>query len=339
MGKRVFDPAWVESVKQRYERLPSYQKPVIYSIAVERSRQELRSEIEAWFGQLSQIAQESLLPRLRSSENIQQAYNELAIGHALKQMGHELEHEKCIEGFTPDWFIHPQGTVPEFVVEGFTSNPPEDRVAELKKLDYLYGRLQEIPVGVTLLIRADGSTEMPDSHGSKKIKNAIEQWLTSGAPVVGGRITSDGYTFEVVQQNSSNPRVLCIGPPNLPANTFWVNANSLRKGIETKVRRYKYLGSKGIPLVIGVVPDFYSGLGYDDLEKVLFGEEAIEVTYERATGSVVGQRAIRQDNGLLKQIDPALSAVLRVAKEASMWKVQAIHNPEALNPLPSTTFQ
>ncbi|HEX6709327.1 MAG TPA: hypothetical protein VF068_03265 [Rubrobacter sp.] len=205
---------------------------------------------------------------------------------------------------------------------------------KLKRLDYWYGRLQEIPVGVTLLIRADGSTEMPDSRGSKRIKNTIEQWLTSGVPVVGDRLESDGYTFEIVQQNSSNPRVLCIGPANLPANTFWVNVNSPRKGIEAKVSRYKFLGSKGIPLVIGVVPDFYSGLGYDDLENVLFGEEAIEVTY-----NVEGQRAIRQDNGLLTKIDPSLSAVLWVAKEASIWNVQSIRNPEALNPLPSTAFQ
>jgi hypothetical protein len=162
--------------------------------------------------------------------------------------------------------------------------------------------------------------------------------LTSGTPIIGSYLTSGGFTFEVVHKNSSNQQVLCIGPVNLPTNTFWVNTRPLREGIKAKVKKYRALGYQGIPLVIGVVADFYSGLGHDDLENVLFGNEAVELAYERTTGDIVGQRAVRQDNGLLEQIDPALSAVLWVSQEAGVWKVQSIHNPRASNPLPIAAF-
>jgi hypothetical protein len=162
--------------------------------------------------------------------------------------------------------------------------------------------------------------------------------LTSGSPIVGSLLTSAGFTFEVVHENSSNQHVLCIGQVNLPTNTFWVNTSSLRESIREKVKKYKTLGNQGIPLVIGVVADFYSGLGHDDLESVLFGSESVEIAYEKTTGEIVGQRAIRQDDGLLEQTDPALSAVLWVSKVAGVWRAQSIHNPRASNSLPITAF-
>ena len=77
---------WVNYLKQRYERLPSYQRPVLYSIAVDKEKENLRLEIEDWVRDLPQAAKDKVIPRLRSPNNLQQAYNELAVGHTLKQL-------------------------------------------------------------------------------------------------------------------------------------------------------------------------------------------------------------------------------------------------------------
>jgi hypothetical protein len=138
---QVFDPAWIDNIKRRYGRLPHYDRPVIYSVAVDERYQALRTEIESWVSHLSMAAREKVIPKLRSSENFQQTYNELAVGHTLRRLGYELEYEKPVDGLTPDWFVHPRDRSPAFIVEAFTSNPPQDRVANLRKLSHLCGRL------------------------------------------------------------------------------------------------------------------------------------------------------------------------------------------------------
>ena len=335
---RVFSNEWVEGIKRRYERLPPYQRPVIYSIAVDKDRESLRSEIEAWVERLPSTSREKLIPRLRSPRNIQQSYNELAVGHTLIEFGYELEYEQQIDGLTPDWFVHSRGEAPAFVIEAFTANAPENRVADINKCGHLIARLHSIPVDVTLRINTDTTGALPDQRESKRIKDAVERWLTSDIPTIGSRMNLSGLTFEVVRKNSNNQHVLCIGPVS-SGHTFWVNTEPLKKNITDKVKKYRVLGSKGIPLVVGIVADFFTALSRDDLENVLFGDEAIQLLYEESTGDVVGQRTIRHDNGLFVEIDPALSAIMWVSREAGTWKAEAIHNPGAVNPLPLTTFE
>jgi hypothetical protein len=337
---QVFDPVWVENIKRRYERLPPYDRPVIYPIAVDEKREGLRTEIESWVEPLPVATRRKLIPRLRSSEHIQQTYNELAVGHTLRQLGYELEYERSIDGLTPDWFVHPRDEVPTFVVEAFTSNPPQDRVANSNKLNRLLGRLQQIPVGVVLRIRTNKVSEIPDQLESKRIKKGVEQWLMAGTPAVGNRMKFGGFTFEVVHKSADYQHVLCIGPVDLRnTNIFWVNANSLKEGIEEKVKKYNALKGVGTPLVIGVVADFYTGLDRDDLDNVLFGDEAVQIVYEKTTGNIVGQRLIRHANGLFEQTESALSAVLWVSREAGNWNAEAIHNSNASNRLPDTAFK
>ena len=158
------------------------------------------------------------------------------MGHALKQLGYELEYERQIAGITPDWYIAAKSDVPAFVVEVFTANPPEDRIAELKKWDYLYGRLQQIPVGVVLRIRTHPASAAPDQRGSKVITSALEQWLIPEKPRVGEHVSLNGITFEVVSKGANYEHVLCFGGGG-SANTFWVDTSSLRENIRQKVQR------------------------------------------------------------------------------------------------------
>jgi hypothetical protein len=333
----VFNSDWVDSIKQRYERLPSYQRPVLYSVAVDKKKENLRQEIEDWVKDLPQAARNKVIPRLRSPNNLQQAYNELAVGHTMKQLGYELEYEKQIAGITPDWYITKKGKVPPFVVEVFTANPPEDRIAELKKWDYLYGRLKEIPVGVVLGIRTHPTNAAPDQRRSKAITSALERWLISEKPRVGEHLSTNGITFEVLSRSAKYQHVLCFGGGG-PANTFWVDTSSLRENLRQKVKKYSVLGKQGIPLVVGIVADFYTGLSRDNLEDVLLGNEAFEISFEEHTGTVVGQELVRRNDGSLTRIDSVLSAVVWVSKEAGVWEANAIFNPRAANPLPDNTF-
>jgi len=333
----VFSSDWVDSIGQRYERLPSYQRPVLYSIAIDEEKENLRLEIEDWVRGLPQAAKKEIIPRLRSPKNLQQTYNELAVGHTLKQLGYELEYERQIAGITPDWYIAAKSDVPAFVVEVFTANPPADRVADLKKWAYLYGRLEQIPVGVVLRIRTHPASAAPDQRSSKEVTSALEQWLISEKPGVGEHVSLNGITFEVVSKGANCEHVLCFGGGG-SANTFWVDTSSLRENIRQKVKRYSVLGEHGIPLVVGVVADFYTGLSREDFEDALLGSEAVEITYEEPTGSVVGQKHVRRDDGVLTRIDPVLSAAVWVSKEAGVWKAEALFNPQAANPLPAKTF-
>jgi hypothetical protein len=184
---RVFDAAWVKDIEQRYERFPPNQRPIIYAIAVHEDRQPFRAEIEAWVGALSSTAKAKIIPRLRSPENIQQSYNELAVGHVFRELGYDLEYEKPFGDLTPDWFVSSKGAEPAFVVETFTANPPKSRTDDLKRLDHLLGRIHEIPVGVELNIRTN-LPETPKERESKEVKKEVERWLTSGSPAVGERL-------------------------------------------------------------------------------------------------------------------------------------------------------
>jgi hypothetical protein len=248
----------------------------------------------------------------------------LAVGHALRKLGYDLEYEKPFDDMTPDWLVSPRGAEPAFVVETFTANPPKSRTDDLKRLDHLLGRIHEILVGVVLNIHTN-LPKTPKERESKKIKNEVEWWLTSGSPAVGEQLRLEGFTFEIVAEGASYDHVLTIGPSS-PPGTFWVDANPLRKGVKEKVRKYKALGSTGIPLVVSVIADFYTGLNYEDFERAVLGSET-------------GQSYRRHNDGLLTQVDSALSAVLWVSKEVGVWRATVIHNPRATNPLSSSTFK
>jgi hypothetical protein len=304
---------------------------------VDKEKENLRLEIEDWVRDLPKAAKDKVIPRLRSPDNLQQAYNELAVGHTLNQLGYEPEYERQIAGITPDWYIASRGDVPAFIVEVFTANPPEDRIAELKKWDYLYGRLRQIPIGVVLGIRTHPASTAPDQRGSKVITSALEQWLISEKPEVGDHVSLNGIKFEVLSIGANYEHVLCFGGGG-SANTFWVDTSSLRDNIRQKVKKYSVLGEQGIPLVVAVVANFYTGLGLEDFEAALLGNEAVEITYDETTGSLVGQKPVRRDDGVLTRIDPVLSAAAWVSKEAGVWKAEAIFNPQAANPLPAKTF-
>jgi len=332
---QVFTDEWVRRIRSRYERLPSYQRPYIYSIATSDACQTMRAEIEEWIADLPQVSQKSLIRKLQSPENFMQTYHELAVGNILKRLGYQVEYEKSIADLTPDWYVQPRGEMPAFIVEVFTANISDIMSCKERQVRDLLGRLQRIPIGVVLRIKFYRTEVTLDPRLNKRITKKIQQWLTDNAPPVGAQLCLGGIIFEIIHRDVSYPNVRFIATGEI----FRVNPRPLLKNLEAKIRKYKKLFTEaGIPLVIAVVADPRTGLGLDDLVDVLFGQEAVEVFFEKSTGAIIGQGPTRMADGLLRKTIPELSAIVWVWEFLGEWRIKAVHNQKAVNPLPANAF-
>ena len=83
--------------------------------------------------------------------------------------------------------------------------------------------------------------------------------------------------------------------------------------------------------------DFFTGLGSDDLENVLFGQKVFDV-FNKFTGEVVSQTVSRKNDGLFVE-RPLLSAAIWGWKSYSdEWKMKAFINTVAQNPFSPNVF-
>jgi len=333
---QVFSEEWVQKIRRRYERLPDYQRPLIYLVATSDKFQTVRDEVEQWVGELPDDEQFKVIPRLRSSRRFTQTYHELVVGNILREFGYQAEYEKALNGLTPDWYVHPSSKrTPAFIVEVLDVNVSDTTNSEQRQIRALLGRLRSIPVGVVLGIELYRAKVTLDQKRNKMIAARIQQWLTDDVPPVGAQLSIDGIVFKIIHRDISYPSVRALAT----AGMFWVNPKALRDSLETKVHRYKDLATQAsIPLVIGVVADPQTGLDADDLWDVLFGQEVYEVTFEESTGAIVEGRPIRKANGLFRKASPALSATIWLWGASGEWQIRAVYNPNALNPLPVNAF-
>lgn len=330
---QVFSDKWKEEIKERYGHKPRFDRPVIYSVA---TNDELCSEIEEMATHLPVEAQARLLPRLRKSKGFREAYNELVAGYILrKRLDYEIEYERPICGLTPDWHVHSKGDVPAFFVEGFTINPSKATSDDEVRWNNLLGRLREIPINVILYIRLKSRTCPPNTTESKEIAREVGKWLAATANQVGERLTTHGISFENVGRNRNKARVAYMGP----ASTSFVNTERLRQAIKVKAKKYQDLAALGTPLAVSIVPGFLSGYDLEDLQDLLWGSQSVSFSFDESAGEVVDLVPFRKDNGLMKTLRPAVSAVLWIVRKERDWSITAVYNPNAENPLPLRTFQ
>jgi len=327
---QVFTDEWVAQLKERYGTRPAYQKPRNYFLAVEDYNQGIRLRIEEWVAALPAPVHHNLIQRLRSPKNFIHTYHELVVGDLLRRKGFDLEYEKEKDGLTPDWFVRAKGGIPAFVLEVFTSDLSLNRSSEQKQIRQLRSRLEEIPVGVALHVRSERLNVSVDDRRCKDISDRVRRWLMENEPSEGAQLELDEFTFHVARVNKQYPNVQPIGP----STAFAVNRESLRKNLHAKIKKYrKVVKDRALPLVIGVIADFGTGLTLDDLETELQGRIVDNIITD-STGMVVGREINKMDDGLFT-MEPFLSAVVwveRVASEA--WVMKAIHNTSAMNALP-----
>lgn len=331
----VFTDEWVQKIRRRYKQYPDYQKPWLYTVAISNKLETVRNEIEEWVNWLPQSDQSKVIKNLQS-KNFIQTYHELAVGSILKRLGYQVEYEKKIDNnLTPDWYAHPNKGRHAFIVEIFTDNRSETTEKHDKQENDLLGRLQQISIDVALNINFDLAKVALDQQKNKIISKKVQQWLTNNDPPIGAQLDSSGIVFEIFDRDRNYPNLQYVSS----TDAFWIDTESLRKNIETKINKYKVLAKeKGIPIVVGIVVDPKTGLSLKSLQDVLLGEREVIVTFEKTPGSVVKQEQKRRQNGLFK-INEALSAAIWMWKDDfGKWRIKTIYNPFAKNPLPTNTF-
>ena len=327
----VFTDGWISQIRKKHEQRQGL-RTYLYLLATKDEHQTTRAEIENWINGLPEIIRSKLISRLRSSKNHIQTYNELAIGSVLKQLGYQLEYEKPLSGHTPDWYVHPKGDIPAFIVEVFTANPSNEWTAQRRQKIDLVKRLEQIPIDVTMNIRFRGNMAL-DQHQNKIIATKIRKWLEDDNPPVGTQISLTGIIFKITYRGRGFPHVT-LGFFDI----FRVNSKSLRGKIKDKIDNYKdLLQEVRIPYVISIVPNPLTGLEQDNFIDVLFGQEIINLAVDKASGIIAGQRSERNSNGLFL-IGPSLSAVIWSWKSQGNWNFKAAHNTNATHPLPLDTF-
>jgi hypothetical protein len=333
---KVFTEEWVAQLEKRYGRLPEYQRPVIYTVATGDHNQPVRLKIEDWLVDLAlqPAVERELIRRLRSPEHFIHTYHELIFADILQRRGFALEYEKQMDGLTPDWFVGAKSEIPAFILEVFTANISDTRNSERHQISQLRSRLQEIQVGVALDIHSEKLIVELDNRRSRGIATKVRNWLVN-MPPVGAQLEVDEFTFEIVHYNSNYNSVQPIGP----VSTFMVNSQPVRINFQEKISKYRKVATENrLPLVVGVIADFYTGIGFDDLEIIVLGRTTEEILYDEETGKAIGREITRTKDGLFAK-EAALSAVIWAERlSADQTSVRAIHNPTATNPLPEGTF-
>lgn len=320
---QVFTEEWVDKIRRRYEA--ALVKPALHNVAVGDRNREVRAQIEAWVELLPEEVQPKVIDLLRNPSRFIHTYNELAVGTLLSTDGFRVHYELRIEGLTPDWLIEELTGPVRSIVDVFTANPSADQQSEEVQLQELRNRLQRIRIPVALIVEIDGHKVELASGQSQKIARRVEEWL-SEEPGIGEKLRTEGLGFEVLDYNPDYSGLQLAGP----STGGWVRSDPLRGNILKKVARYKRLG---MPIVVAVVPDFYTGLDLDDLMDVLLGQRVLEVTQESATRDVFVQRASRKNNGLFVKL-PQLSAVMWVWQPSrGKWESVPVHNPHAATPI------
>lgn len=318
----VFTREWIQSVEKRYGQRPRSLKSWPYLIATDNGFSSIRQQIENWVAGLPEAARAKMIPNLLSSDNFWHTYHELVIGAFLKGLGLEADFEKQFGQQTPDWFARSKDCSQSFIIEVFTVNVSESADSENTKLDELTRRLGEIHLDFLIWISCDDDSAIRrlDPNKSKKIAEAVRNWLQAYSGLSEPTFAIDGFIFKVVDRNRGYPALQYSSP----VKSIYAASPPLREKIEEKIHKYKNLVfMNNIPLVIAVALGLETDYSNFEMKKILFGDVFAE---SPAT------------DGLFTK-EPLLSGVLFVSRsEMAGWKIDHYLNLKATFPLQANIF-
>ena len=333
----VFTEIWLQELVNRYRNHKRHTKPFVYFVATEDEFQATREQVEEWVAILPEHLQKKAIANLRAEANFQQTYHELVVGSLFRNLGLLTEYEKAFNGQTPDWFVSSSDGSQHFVVEVVTENISQSVASWDARISNLQGRLSELQFDFALGVHVpfDLNVASLDSRHCKSITERVKQWLANDNPSIGNEKEIDGFSFEVAFRDRGYSHVLLIGF----ARPFSVNPQPLKENIEEKVRKYQALAtSNKIPFMVAVVMEFRTGYDAEELENVLFGQEVVDVAFDKTTNQIINQATRRRNDGLFKD-RPLLSGVI-LARRPNMgkWEIKSYLNPNAQHPLPADIF-
>jgi hypothetical protein len=333
----VFTPEWTAEQRRKYGRSPGYARPPLYDFWTADEFSADRDTIERWVDLLPPEARKRVIPKLRTSEQFTQVYNELAVGESLRQMGHAAEYEVEIDGLTPDWTVRPRGDDPGFILEVVASEAPEERSRHDERWDAFRRRLEVVRADAILSVQPPlydgGETPVPPPEGprQKQIVRYVEQWLKSDPPA-GEGYAIDGIVIRFLGWRAGGGGV-ASGMLCLP---FWVDGGPLRDAIKEKASKYRSISeTTRLPFVVCVVPTFGSGRGLQEVQTAALGTEQCRLV--QAQEGPPRQENYRDNNGLFAKY-PTLSAVTMATLQGPTVTHMVLHNPSAVFPLGKKAF-
>jgi hypothetical protein len=334
---RVFTPDFVEKLRKKYGRLPEYNQPILYHVAINPNEaEEVRNSIERWLADIPPTPRLSILiRRLRSPRTFQEAYHELVVFHVFRSLGYDIRYEMPLSDgvntITPDLCIVTADGTPWFAVEGFTANPSDEEKSDRERRSRFLKRLRAIPANVILDIDELPGCHPPEKLHGDQIAREIETWLASRQPGVGMETVLGEMRFTVKVVDPMAKKLQFNGPVQI----LKVPAIGMRRKICEKVNGYRtILTSIRVPLVVAVVPgDFV--LDKSDLRTALFGQEVARPVQFGPEGATTYELATANDGMLTrdKPVDSIMSVVAWIDKVRGEWSIEPFHNPASRYPL------
>ena len=312
---------------------PRYMWSTAHAVAMLEEHLKTRAEIEKLVLLIPDgEKRDSVVSRLQAPEGFIEAYNELKVGDLFDQIGCEIEYERPIANpskpgkasKTPDWFVY-TGAGFQCYVEVLTNNPSKENSDIDRAWKRLFSRITDSIQGVAveLILR----NNVPPTEGkAKAIITRLQRWLEANPEAeIRERIWHNIDVAFLRLVAKDKPDVFMY----FDAYCLWKAPLSLENKILEKTKRYQFLETMRIPLVVAVVPnDIVTGVHMDDLEPLLNGNRI----YDPSTGST-----IQRDNGTFSKTS-ALSAMIWVPKRElgtpiMPSDVSVFYNAHATNPI------
>jgi hypothetical protein len=317
----VFTNDWLKELKHKWDKRPRYEKPSHYFYATDSYYEHVRSEVEEWITLVPENQLNNVVQRLRLDKHFQDTYNELVVANILSKCINTIEYEKILtigeKRLTPDWYV--QKDKINFAVEVLTIKVPEESQKIQQRIGYFISRLHCLNHGVLLNVNFNWRTP-PNQQQIKTIVKNLDNWL-------GGNLYKDQSTVIEAVEFIFQKR-LPQQNPFLITNSYVYGGSThgLGRKIEQKVAKYRNIE---IPLVVAVVPTFYTSLDIEDACNVILGTEQWVLSDTSISPK-------RDNDGLYTRpipVDNSLSTILWIPKKLGaplhMPEVGIFPNPNA----------
>jgi hypothetical protein len=334
----VFSEEWCTGLHRRFDHQPLFQRTQTYFLACSPEQAPVRDYLEAQVANFPARSQERIIAAIRGSDNYAPILAELVVGSQLWRRGFVPEYEREFGELTPDWYVTANDRTPAFVVEVYSPQETEQMVADSSLMSELLVRFRTVKIGAAIAVSfVRGKFDMSKTK-PKSIVQQTAHWLRDARPDVGQEFSlPNGVKVKVIGLGDRYTGVQCI---STSPSGYWDDGNWLRGAISGKVSKYKMvLETHQLPFVVALVPYSFR-VDWRKLEDVLAGTPAVEITYDKSTRQILGQRPFRKDDGLFQSSDSLLSAVALAERTGlAEWRLRLAFNPQAAHPLPSDTFK
>jgi hypothetical protein len=279
---------------------------------------------------LSERTRDRTRSRLQSAE-FRECTHELAVGAALRLGGWKVEHEPNIEGSTPDWLASSGST--KFMVEVASRRVSHVRARALRAWRRLDDRIRQTASGLLLTVGPAGVVP-PNDKEAKQLLDDLRKWVIRPSTDVGSVRRIGRFTFTVRMRHDHLVTMLLA-----PSEGGPVDKTALTRLIREKAAAYDSLcQTTGLPLVVALSADPLTGIGGDEFNAVMHGENRHTIVFSFGdVGRPFEQKAsFDPPRPGIADVPPHVSAVLWVPDPVVPGRTVAVSNPDALAPLDLT---